>query len=237
MKNKKLLLFLALIILPFISSCDSADSNDGSSEYVLLNIGDLRQYTSIIDSVTYYSSWEVVKKARREDGLVVFATQWYASEYEREDFYSYYFIRDGYFYSTELAPVQDSLYKDNLYNDNPYNEQRLAKVSPFPDEKWTRNAESPDIFTANFIGKKSTPAGDFSDVFAFNLDEPGMHLYYARNFGHIGTGLYNGEQILVNYIRVNGIERGKYITSTGATLKKLDKKELERIKENILGQL
>ncbi|HEX2983170.1 MAG TPA: hypothetical protein VHO28_06465 [Ignavibacteriales bacterium] len=232
MKNKKLFLFLALVILPFIQSCDSTDPNDGSAEYVLLNIGDLRQYTSVIDSISYYQSWEVVSKACREDGLEVYATKWYMNEAPSTDYYiTYHFIRKGYFYSTELNK------SDSLSIDNPFDEQRLAKVSPFPGEKWTRNEESPNIFTAKFIGEKSTPAGDFSDVYAFNVDEPRMHIYCARNFGHIGAGLYNGEQILVNYIKVNGIERGKYVTSSGVLLKKADKKELDRIRKNILGQL
>jgi hypothetical protein len=127
--------------------------------------------------------------------------------------------------------------EESGYENNPYNEQRLAKVSPVAGETWIRSSEDPATFKAHYVGEKTVQAGTFSDVYAFTASDMDMRIYYARDFGHIGSSSNGRDLITVNYIKVNGNERGTFVSPNGNMPRRLNKAIAKKPYVNFLGQV
>ncbi|VAX21286.1 hypothetical protein MNBD_IGNAVI01-1873 [hydrothermal vent metagenome] len=196
-----------ILLLPFFISCDSSTETEAPIPYMSLHVGDVRQYFSEKDSV--YDTWYIVGETHRTDGQKVFIGTNEFGSLEDTARYFYYFIRDGYFYSTEIDTNSEGWDLPG----NPYVEQRLGKTFPKDGDKWIHidGNKKEQYFTAKYIGSKSTPAKDFKNVYGFQLDSI-LTVYYAEGFGHIGISfLEKNISILVNYVKVNGKEYGEYI--------------------------
>lgn len=238
MKAKRLLIAFLPIIALFIPSCDSSEHSGSSSRsYVEMHVGDIKQYAVVLSGDTVYQNWKILGMAVREDGQVVYRTEWLLNDFEPDNnvtyqpYYNYYFIRDGYFYGTSLVRLEEERFKDN-----PYDEQRIAKANPLPEETWRRDSDSSDIFKANYIGILQTKAGLFTDVYAFSIGGMGFAPYYAKGYGHIGTAIDNNFEIIqANYVKVGGKEMGSFVQPNKN--KKLNKLAAARPAVNYFGQI
>ena len=123
-------IYIFLFVLPLLGllSCDSFMSGTSSNQfynksYMPLNVGDVRQIISVMDSSTLL--WTVTGKTLRRDGVSVFCMEWKTGTSSRNTLY--YLIKDGFFLGTELDTTSRS---DIDLSVNPFNEQRLAKLYP-----------------------------------------------------------------------------------------------------------
>ncbi|MGK9477380.1 hypothetical protein ACSSV9_11235, partial [Melioribacter sp. OK-6-Me] len=112
----------------------------------------------------------------------------------------------------------------STYQGNPYSEQRLAKISPNDGDVWMQTVgflnpdSSMDYLTAKYLVDLNTPASKFKDVFSL-VSSRGTsgtevsEIYYAKYYGHIGYSVIGDSSsfLLVNYMRINGKEVGKYV--------------------------
>ncbi len=215
----KFLLFMSIIILSFSTACDTSTAplNEITSittdEYMTLNVGDIRQfYMPYSNNSTVYTVWRITGKTFRTDSTEVFINEWYTSiysSYSRRIEYS--FIRDGFYYYTELE-------KTSKIPGNPYFEQKLAKIKPHDGDKWLQTAGvlgqgvPPDSLTAKHLDEFETPAGVFYDIYSFT-GPGGEKTYYAKYFGYLGISFTTDKRdlFIVNYMKINGREIGKYV--------------------------
>lgn len=228
----RFILFIpVLFIAVFLNSCTESTEpeNDDQTPYMMLNVGDARQYYRIENNDTLTVFWEITGTARRSDDSKVFIGKWQYGT-DTSSGISYYMIKDGYFVATELEPVEGPF----EIKSNPYREQRLAKVYPKAGDSWvhTPGDAEPDTFRAVYAGKISTSCGEFQRVYRFRLKET-MNILYAPGFGHIGAesqAVSDGYKTDVSlcYIKVNGQVRGKLMpamnfsnSSNAARIKKM----------------
>lgn len=212
--------FIFFSVLFILFGCESSNEPfDIANEYMSLNIGDFRQYCMpYSNNPEIHAVWKIIGKAYRSDGTEVFITEWYFYSYDSNNKYvSYYFIRDGFLIYTELE-------KTSTYQGNPYSEQRLAKIFPNDGDVWLQTLgylnpdSSMDYLTAKHLNDFSTPASKFKDVFSL-VSSRGTsgtevsEIYYAKYYGHIGYSVIGDSSslLLVNYMRINGREVGKYV--------------------------
>lgn len=185
-----------------------------SNAYMSFHVGDIRQCYSPYSSYdTIYTVWKITGTTRRSDGTEVFIGEWYTGNlYPGNKRIEYAFIRDGFYYGTLL----DS---SSTYPTNPFEEEKLAEINPHDGDTWLHTAGVPDFekeyMTAKYIGDLKTPAGIFKDVYNFQYDL--MSIYYTKYFGYLGYSLENDSSSLfiVNYMKINGIEIGKYVEMAG----------------------
>ena len=203
MDNKsKLFFFFSIFLLfgLFISCSDSVGPNFYNLPFVSLSVGDERQFIFTTDSSTV--TYAVKNELFRSDGLKTFVYEWYygTDTIPRLDYYA---IKDGFFISTELDTVKDTLF---FLPDNPFGEQRLAKLYPTDGDTWDNivGDSSSTYFVAKSIGLQKTPAGLFYNCFSFTLDNI-LSVNYSEGIGHISSILLGDSTgVLSNYIKVNG---------------------------------
>jgi len=215
MKN---MLFVSVLI--FVISCSNpVDPYEDSKEYSSLNVGDMRQFCyPFSEFLTTKYLWIISGKTKRSDGLEVFICDSYNSTNPKYKYTSYYFIKDGYYYSTELE-------KTNNISYNPYFEQKLAKVYPKEGESWVQYSELAAndtvkyYLTTHFLKEFNTPARNFKDVCQLtssmiirNEKLEDSYIYYTKYFGYIGRSNINNPPslLVVNYMKINGKEIGSY---------------------------
>ncbi|MEJ5351201.1 MAG: hypothetical protein WHS65_06385 [Melioribacteraceae bacterium] len=219
-KNYIKINFISFAVLFILFGCESSNEPvDTTDEYMSLNIGDIRQYSMpYSNNPEIHTVWKIVGKTNRSDGQEVFITEWYYYSYDANNKYvSYYFIRDGFLFYTELE-------KTSTYPENPYSEQRLAKIIPNDGDVWLQTVgylnpdSSKDYLTAKHLNYFNTPAGKFKDVFALisskgTSDTEISEIYYAKYWGHIGYSVIGDSSsfLLVNYMKIKGREVGKYV--------------------------
>jgi len=167
---------------------------------------------------TIYTVWKISGQTYRSDDTKVFVSEWYTYNYDSQNkLISYYFIRDGFLYYTELT-------KSSQFPGNPYSEQKLAEVKPHNGDLWLQTIgyynpdSSQDYLSVKYLDEYQTPAGRFKDVYKLVSfrGTPGTEfseIYYTKYFGHIGYSDYgdNTYMLLVNYMRINGREVGTYV--------------------------
>lgn len=234
-KNYIKINFISLAVLFIVIGCENSNEPlDIANEYMSLNIGDIRQYCMpYSNNPEIHTVWKIVGKTHRSDCTEVFTTEWYYYSYDANNKYvSYYFIRDGFLFYTELE-------KSSTYPENPYSVQRLAKIIPNDGDVWLQTVgylnpdSSKDFLTAKHLNDFNTPAGKFKDVFAL-ISSKGTsgtevsEIYYTKYFGHLGYSVIGDSSsfLLVNYISVKGREVGKYVEmeNSKSTIKKDDYK-------------
>ncbi|MDH7605133.1 MAG: hypothetical protein QHH13_09550 [Melioribacter sp.] len=219
-KNNIKINFISFVFTFIVFGCESSNEPfDFANEYMSLNIGDIRQYCMpYSNNPEIHTVWKIVGKTYRSDGQEVFLTEWYYYSYDPNNKYvSYYFIRDGFLYFTELE-------KSSNYPENPYSEQRLAKILPEDGDIWMQTVgylnpdSSKDYLTAKHLNEFNTPASKFKDVFAIisskgTSDTEISEIYYAKYFGHIGYSVIGDSSsfLLVNYMSIKGREVGNYV--------------------------
>jgi hypothetical protein len=205
-----------ILIIGLIYSCsDSVEPDNTDVPYVSLNINDERQFIYLRDSSTVL--YKVKEHAVRSDGFPVYLFEWRRGTDSAT--YSYYAIKDGFFISTQIDTVRDSI---NYLVQNPFREQRLAKLFPAEGDTWIKiiGENPPSYFIANYFSHKNTPAADFKDVFGF-IDNS-ITVFYAKGIGHIASTLMQDSvEILATYIKVNGKIYGEKIPPRDPILKKI----------------
>lgn len=217
--NVTFLLFLITTILLSINACETSTTpldniiDVTADEYMSLNIGDIRQFYmpySINDTI--YTVWKITGKTFRSDSTEVFISEWYTYNYNpRNKYLEYNFIRDGFYYFTELE-------KSSKVSGNPYFEQKLAKIKPHDGDIWLQtagfiNPGSPkDSITAKHLDKFVTPVGAFKEVYSF-VSSIGSKTYYAKYYGFLGISFSDNKSdlFIVNYMKIKGKEIGKYV--------------------------
>lgn len=220
LKNYIIIYLIFFTSLFIVFGCENSNEPlDIANEYMSLNIGDIRQYCMpYSNNPEIHTVWKIVGKTNRSDGTEVFVTEWYYYSYAPNNKYvSYYFIRDGFLYFTELEKTSD-------YPGNPYSEQRLAKILPNDGDVWIQTVgylnpdSSKDYLTAKHLKDFNTPASKFQNVFAL-ISSKGTtgtevsEIYYAKFFGHLGYSVIGDSSsfLLVNYMSIKGREVGKYV--------------------------
>ncbi len=195
-----------------------------------LHVGDIRELYMTTPNDTAYSLWKITGKARRPDGQEVFISEWYINSLDSNDmYYSFDFIRDGYYYGTEMDSSSE-------YPENPYLEEKLAPINPFDGETFIQTAgvhnldTSQDYNNARHLIDFDTPAGKFNNVYCIigNRGAPysvQVKTYYAKDWGYLGIEYivsqgYVSERAVVNYMKINGMEIGKYVDMSKLPAKK-----------------
>ncbi len=206
-------IYLYLIIgagLLYLFGCDTGTEPQKNEVYMYLNVGDTREYFSSADSS--YMVFKITGKTTRPDNQPVYIGEW-NSNYQLDSvgWFGYYFIKDGYFISTEL----DTTDRKEIADVNPFNEQKLAKLEPVDGDSWRTTlgtTDSVNFAYAFYVGKKTTPASTFGNVFKYRISNV-IETYYARGIGHIGAQPIdsNSGSVFVTYVNVNGIELGKFV--------------------------
>jgi len=192
--------------MALIYSCsDSVEPENTDVPYVSLNINDERQFIYLRDSSTVL--YKVKEHAQRSDGLSVYLFEWHRGTDPAT--YNYYAIKDGFFISTQIDTVRDSI---NYLVENPFREQRLAELFPAEGDTWIKiiGENPPSYFVANYFSHKNTPASDFQNVFGFS--DNSSTAFYAKGIGHIASTLVQDSvEILATFIKVNGKIYGEKI--------------------------
>lgn len=233
MNLKKFFIVIAPIIFLFISACDSTETDNQKSvqSYVFLNIGDMRQIRGEYNGLSYYETDEITGKTKRADSLEVYVmkitNQLYGAVWDE-----YYFIRDGYYYWTDL----DSTSGSEMLFGHPYNEQRLAKVNPTKGDSWHRYPKDTSSFTVEFQDVKTALAGQFFDVCALNLSSPNMTIYYAANYGYIGTAIDSIDEYSITYVKSGEKEKGELVPIDTTSFSKTNKLEINRTRKSFFGR-
>lgn len=100
----RFILFIpVLFIAVFLNSCTESTEpeNNDQTPYMMLNVGDARQYYRIENNDTLTVFWEITGTARRSDDSKVFIGKWQYGT-DTSSGISYYMIKDGYFVATRL---------------------------------------------------------------------------------------------------------------------------------------
>lgn len=217
----KYTLFPIILLLLSVAGCKSSPTEviNTNDDYMSLNVGDIRQcYMPYSANDTIYTVWKITGKTFRSDSTEVFTSEWYTYNYDpRNRYFEYYFIRDGFLYSTQLEKTSTLL-------GNPYDEQKLAEVKPHEGDTWLQTVgyinpdSTQDYFTAKHLDEFDTPAGKFKDVYCFigNNGSPNTEqgkTFYAKYFGYLGISFTDSlsQLFVVNYMKINGKEIGKYV--------------------------
>jgi hypothetical protein len=232
--DPKKLLFLLSVLLPFfIAACDTTESDNVEKpvyDYVFLNIGDCRQVQGDYDGSKFYETMEVTGKTKRSDSLEVYTVK-VTSQLYGAIFNEYYFIRDGYYYYTEL----DSTFTSESLYGQPYGEQKLAKVSPAEGDTWHRYPKDTASFSVRFQNTKSTLAGEFSNVCAFYLSPQNMTIYYAANYGYIGTSRDSVDTYTATYVKSGTSEIGELVPIDATSFYQMNKNDMRGIRHSPFG--
>lgn len=207
---KIVLLSFFLFSLFILNSCTSTTEPTSLVEgYVILKVGLVKQYYNYNDST--YTNDKIYGKAIREDGQEVYiGAHSNSSPYIHQIDYSYYFIRDGYYYFTSLINYGDEK--------NPFHEQRIGKVYPKEGDSWYLDDNAPDStkiqFIAHYIGQMTTPAGTFPNVYEYQFYDPEVkesyHVYYAEGVGSLGS-ISSRNKALLNYAKIDDKDYGEQI--------------------------
>lgn len=183
--------FFILALIVFFIFCDLDPSVVEKYFYTFtpLNIGDVTQLVFPMDSSTI--SFCIVGKTKRADNQVVFIGEWQDGTQEPNTFY--YFLKDGYFLSTELDTIKDDWL---MHLVNPFREQKLAKSQPHNGDVWVHTVGNSDstYWIAKPEQKLDTFCGEFRNVYGFGLFskydiEPFLKTYYGLGIGWLGTAV------------------------------------------------
>jgi hypothetical protein len=232
-------LFLTTYIITTLISCTEIsepkfEPKQVQNPYITFAIGDTRQYYSTEERMFFGN--KVIDTVRRKDGLLVYVMEHY--------FYSvlgtymainYNFIRDGYFWTTELDTIQDS----TLNKINPFNEMKIIAVYPKDGEIFLANEGVPEdekeYRKINLLKTYSTPIKTYQNVEECEIISPDttlkIYLYYVQSYGHIVTRFVgNGfdYQVYATYFKVGNYEFGDYIPFDEKALNKNKLKELNK---------
>ena len=203
--KKIALLFISFLIL-FCDKTIIPDIDD--STFAPLNVGDVRQLIDPADSSTNLLS--VIGKTERTDGQEVFIQTWKYGTHDPDT--SYYFIFNGYYMSTQLDTVKDSL--GNYNKQNPFQEQRLAVEHPNEGEKYIQivGDSLSMIRMTKYFGTFNSFAGSIDSTFAFimfeNFDtvyiDTFLILCFAKDIGWVGTyyGSFNNLIVSLSYVKI-----------------------------------
>lgn len=229
MKRSFIILFIFLLI--YFIGCKKSPTEVYPIEdnYMSLHVGDIRQFYLAKATDTSYALWKITGKAFRSDGQEVFISEWYINSLDSNSMYTYEFIRDGFYYGTSMDSTSD-------YPGNSYLEERLAPIDPFDGETFIQtigvnNIDSSQNYnTVKYLGEYDTPAGKFKNVYniignrgVFNSLQ--VKTYYAKNWGYLGIAYINSFNNLdlmavVNYMKIDGKEIGKFVDMSKLTSKK-----------------
>lgn len=201
---------LFIFSLYTLNGCTSTTEPAGVKDgYVILKAGTVKQFYNYSDST--YTNEKIYGIVTREDGQEVYILGHNnSSPYSHLLGYSYCFIRNDYYYFTQLVKDVNSV--------NPFREYRLGKVYPNDGDSWysdedTQNPER-NYFTAHYIGQMKVPAGTFQNVYDFQYYDPTiedtLHAYYAEGIGSIGS-IHRHNKIFLNYALIGDRSYGKQI--------------------------
>ena len=206
----KLSPILVVILLAFaVQGCESSTENEPNESDLYFHIGDVSQYLYAND--TTYQQDKIIGQTRRSDNLKVFIKEiLYKSKRGISQHLSYEFVRDGYYFSTELEKTTDSLYKDN-----PYKEFKYNKVNITQGGNWKAAEGIPDSINIQFsvknVDELETPAGKFTNIYSVYYYDKTMNTevdqFYSKEYGRLGSR-DNWEKILLNYVKRENIELG-----------------------------
>ena len=223
--KKSYLVLLVSIFLSVVNGCKKAPTEVSTSDnnnYMSLHVGDVRQlYTPYSSMDTIYMLWKVTGKTFRSDDLEVYKSEWYTYNLNPQNsYYQYNFIRDGYYYGTQLDST-------STYPGNPYFEQKLAEINPKEGDTLLQivGLYDPDstqkYIYAKYLGSFKTPAGIFNNVFCFvNYESSANHYrevsetFYTKQFGYLGITTVKDSLknlLVVNYMDINGNKIGNYV--------------------------
>lgn len=192
--------------------CDDVDS------YAPLSVGDTRQMVSVLDSSTLTVT--IAADTERTDGHPAFLEVYRWGAGSTIDT-AYSCIIDGFYASTAIDTVRDSLGQYNACN--PFTVVYRAMVDPIDGLVWS---SSPCVYAspteAVSVPPLSTHAGLFSDVYAVLRMRAGCLdsqivveqyrvEYYAKHIGWVGSSatLDSGALMYLAYARVGGTEYGE----------------------------
>ncbi|MFZ5515185.1 MAG: hypothetical protein ACOY90_01020 [Candidatus Zhuqueibacterota bacterium] len=205
---EKISKFVRLLIVLSLLSCDMDPSvvETNFISYTPLQVGDFTQMIFLDDSSTI--TFGIVGTKLRADGMPTFIGEWQDGTFSPDTFY--YFLKDGYFGSTELDTVTDDWLMRLL---NPFREQKLAKSQPHPGDGWRHTLGDTD--STHWIARAEKPldtfAGRFDNVFGFYLyPQSGsshfMKTYYGLDVGWLATAGSDvtGIFALCSYKKVGG---------------------------------
>jgi hypothetical protein len=218
-----------IVIFMLLSGCGqntAPDINDDS--YTPLNAGDQTQIVFLPDSIT--QMLRITGIVERSDRQKVYVMESKLGIND-PDTMGYYYIKDGYYMSTELNRIK---FDPVLAKINPFNEQRLAKSNPEASDMWYHTVGDTDslYFIADKIDSLDTYCGTFKDVFAFQLfyknsDSFFMKIYYGKNLGYLATelGFATGPEMvaLCSYKKIGNHTYGNPRPEKGPVLDKIKK--------------
>lgn len=173
-----------LIFLPlFFCDLDPSVVETDFITYTPLSVGDFTQLVFLADSSTI--TFGIIGRTQRTDARPVFIGEWQDGTFEPDTFY--YFLKDGYFVSTELDTIEDDWLIRLV---NPFREQRLAKSQPHPGDAWVHTTGNSDssFWIARAEEKLVTFSGEFENVFGFELHSNDGTSYFLKTYYGLGVG-------------------------------------------------
>ncbi len=234
-------LFLITFILTTLISCTEIsepkfEPKQEQKPYITLQIGDTRQYYSFDDKMFFGN--KIIDTIRRKDDLLVYVFENYF--YTAIGTYyaiSYVFIRDGYFWTTELDTVRDP----KINTINPFNEMKIISVYPKDGEIFLANEGAPEnkkeYRKITLLETLNTPIKTYYNVEECEIFSPDtsvkMYLYYVQTYGHVATRMVgNGydSQVYATYFKVGNYEFGDYIPFDEKALNNKMLKESDKLR-------
>lgn len=210
-KLSKALVIILLTLI--IVSCESATENQIIDSDQYLQVGDISQY--YYQHTNAYEQNSIIGKTKRSDGLEVFVIDnLYKNEFGESKNTIYAFVKDGFYFTTELEKTTEQFYKDV----NPYKEFKHNKINPNQGDSWQAVEGIPDsnnlVYTVKYKGELATPASIFGDVYSVSYYDKSMKtevdIYYSKECGRLGVKV-KSETVLLNYIKKQNIELGKKV--------------------------
>jgi hypothetical protein len=186
--------------------------------YMTLCIGDIRQY--YIKEENIYIQAEIIGDTLRKDGLKVYIIEFKYllpdGVYKGKD---YYFIKDGYFWQTNL----DTVISPSINKINPFLEIKLMKIYPKNGDYFLSTdgvLETKKVYhKIMIIDSLKTFVKTFYNVAECQIIDTNTVMqrwvYYAPKFGHIGTLLSNQNGtagVYLTYIKVEEGQIGKFFS-------------------------
>lgn len=217
------ILFILMILSFGCESPSEVPEYIEPTPYMSLNVGDIRQFsvvTEYSDRIVEYRKEIVISDTlKRTDGKTVYSVVEtylgsYGSLYKKT---TYAFIKDGYYWETELDTVSNYW----LEKDNPFREAKMTNIFPDGDEYFRQidieDEYNPDYNMISLIDSFTTPIKTFYNVQkciskGYSISGKITH-YYAPKYGLIGREeiyLYT-DKLTLRYLKVNGEEIGEYV--------------------------
>ena len=244
MKNS-IITFIILGIVFMGCKKTPSEVNPIEDNYMSLHVGDIRQFYLTKSTDTSFALWKITGKTLRSDGQEVFISEWFINNLDSSRmYYTHEFIRGGYYYATGMDSTSG-------YPGNPYLEEKLAPVNPSDGETFIQIAgvnnpdTSQDYNTVKDLGEFDTPAGKFENVYNIigirGASSIQVNTYYAKNWGYLGIEYINPHSdssnlsSIVNYMKINGQEIGKYVDMSKLPSKKYYFKSKQTMIINLNG--